>query len=126
DLDMTTDTRFRVFANFYKDSVALMQVGAALRKRRGIVEASCVMATPAKLEQLAHAKLSVDAKVNPSDLLVVVRGEAPACDDALDAAQALLQSDPTGGGESETFSIPLTSIAAAGEQCAEGRLPATS
>jgi succinyl-CoA synthetase alpha subunit len=122
DLDMTTDTRFRVFANFYKDSVALMQVGAALRKRRGIVEASCVMATPANLEQLAHAKLSVDAKVNPSDLLVVVRGEAPACDDALDAAQALLQSDPTGGGESETFSIPLTSIAAAVEQSADADL----
>jgi succinyl-CoA synthetase alpha subunit len=119
---MTTDTRFRVFANFYKDSVALMQVGAALRKRRGIVEASCVMATPANLEQLAHAKLSVDAKVNPSDLLVVVRGEAPACDDALDAAQALLQSDPTGGGESETFSIPLTSIAAAVEQSADADL----
>jgi succinyl-CoA synthetase alpha subunit len=122
DLDMTTDSRFRVFANFYKDSVALMQVGAALRKRRGIVEASCVMATPANLEQLAHAKLSVDAKVNPSDLLVVVRGEAPACDDALDAAQALLQSDPTGGGESETFSIPLTSIAAAVEQSADADL----
>src|SRR6187401_1764812 len=88
--DMTTDTRFRVFANFYKDSVALMQVGAALRKRPGIVEASCVMATPANLEQLANAKLSIDAKVNPSDLLVVVRGDAQACDEALDAAEALL------------------------------------
>jgi succinyl-CoA synthetase alpha subunit len=119
---MTTDTRFRVFANFYKDSVALMQVGAALRKRPGIVEASCVMATPANLEQLAHAKLSIDAKVNPSDLLVVVRGEAQACDDALDAAQALLQSEPAGGGESEAFSIPLTSIAAAVEQSADADL----
>jgi hypothetical protein len=34
---MTTDIRYRVFANLYKDSVALMQVGAALRKRPGIV-----------------------------------------------------------------------------------------
>jgi succinyl-CoA synthetase alpha subunit len=122
DLDMTTDTRFRVFANFYKDSVALMQVGAALRKRAGIVEASCVMATPANLEQLANAKLSVDARVNPSDLLVVVRGEPQACDDALDAAQDLLQSEPTGGGESEAFSIPLTSIVVALEQSAEADL----
>ena len=122
DLDMTTDTRFRVFANFYKDSVALMQVGAALRKRPGIVEASCVMATPANLEQLANAKLSVDARVNPSDLLVVVSGEPQACDDALDAAQDLLQSEPTGGGESEAFSIPLTSIAAALEQSADADL----
>jgi len=119
---MTTDTRFRVFANFYKDSVALMQVGAALRKRPGIVEASCVMATPANLEQLANAKLSVDAKVNPSDLLVVVRGEAQACDEALDAAQALLESEPAGGGESEAFSIPLTSIAAAVDQSADADL----
>jgi len=119
---MTTDTRFRVFANFYKDSVALMQVGAALRKRPGIAEASCVMATPANLEQLANAKLSIDAKVNPSDLLVVVRGEAQACDDALAAAQALLQSEPTGGGQSEAFSIPLTSIAAAVEQSADADL----
>ena len=122
DLDMTTDTRFRVFANFYKDSVALMQVGAALRKRPGIVEASCVMATPANLEQLANAKLSVHANVNPSDLLVVVRGDTQACDEALDAAQALLQSEPTGGGEREAFSIPLTSIAAAVDQAADADL----
>src|SRR6188472_3416815 len=119
---MTTDTRFRVFANFYKDSVALMQVGAALRKRPGIVEASCVMATPANLEQLANAKLSIDAKVNPSDLLVVVRGDGQACDEALDAAEALLQSEPAGGGASEAFSIPLTSIAAAVEQANDADL----
>ena len=42
---MTTETHFRIFANLYKDSVALMQLGATLRKRPGIVEASCVMAT---------------------------------------------------------------------------------
>jgi hypothetical protein len=66
---MTTDIRFRVFANLYKDSVALMQVGAALRKRPGVDEASCMMATPANLAQLQHADLSVDADVHPSDLL---------------------------------------------------------
>ena len=113
---MTTDIRFRVFANLYKDSVALMQVGAALRKRPGVVEASCIMATPANLEQLQHADLSVDADVHPSDLLVVVRGEAQACDDALDAAQALLQSAPADVEERGAFSMPLTSIAAGVEQ----------
>jgi hypothetical protein len=41
---MTTEIRYRVFANLYKDSVALMQVGAALRKLPGIVEASCINA----------------------------------------------------------------------------------
>ncbi len=52
------------------------------------------MATPANLAQLQHADLSVDAEVHPSDLLVVVRGEAQACDEAIDAAQALLQGAP--------------------------------
>lgn len=114
---MTTDIRFRVFANLYKDSVALMQVGAALRKRPGLVEASCVMATPANIEQLRHADLCVDADVHPSDLLLVVRGEAQACDDAIDAAQTLLQGTQTRTDESSAaFSMPLTSIAAGVEQ----------
>src|SRR5438067_3636104 len=121
---MTTDIRFRVFANLYKDSVALMQVGAALRKRPGVVEASCIMATPANLAQLQHAELSVDADVHPSDLLVVVRGEAQACDDAIDTAQTLLQG---GGSEapaerSGDFSLPLTSIAAGVEQSSDADL----
>src|SRR6476661_920381 len=114
---MTTDIRFRVFANLYKDSVALMQVAAALRKRPGVVEASCIMATPANLAQLQHANLSVDANVHPSDLLVVVRGEAQACDEAVDAAQALLQGAPAESNKgSDAFSMPLTSIAAGVEQ----------
>src|SRR5207249_2137095 len=124
---MTTDIRFRVFANLYKDSVALMQVGAALRKRPGVVEASCIMATPANLAQLQHAELSVDADVHPSDLLVVVRGEAQACDDAIDTAQTLLQG---GGGEAPAerrgyFSLPLTS-SDAGVAHSSGADPALS
>jgi succinyl-CoA synthetase alpha subunit len=114
---MTTDIRYRVFANLYKDSVALMQVGAALRKRPGIVEASCIMATPANLAQLQHANLSVLADVHPSDLLVVVRGDAQPCDDAIEAAQSLLQGAQADAGEPVgTFSMPLTSIAAGVEQ----------
>jgi FdrA protein len=120
---MTTDIRFRVFANLYKDSVALMQVGAALRERPGIIEASCVMATQANLAQLQHADLSVDADVHPSDLLIVVRGEAQACGDAIDAAQALLQGAPAGTAESGgAFSLPLTSIAAGVEQSPDADL----
>ena len=116
---MTTDVRFRAFANLYKDSVALMQVGAVLRKRPGIAEASCIMATPANLAQLEHANLSVDADVHPSDLLVVVRGEALACDEAIAAAESLLQDTvaaPSGSGSE--FALPVTSIAAAIEQSA--------
>jgi succinyl-CoA synthetase alpha subunit len=111
---MVDNIRFRVFANSYKDSVALMQVGAALRKRPGIAEATCIMATPANLAQLQHAKLTVDADVHPSDLLVVVRGELQACAEAIDAADKLLQGDTNlSAGPSGTFSLPVTSIAAA-------------
>ena len=113
---MTTETAFRVFPNLYKDSVALMQLGATLRARAGIVEASCIMATPANLAQLAHAQLSVDVAAHRSDLLVVVRGEPAACADALDGAQALLQASSAPAGERPgDFALPLTSLAAAVE-----------
>ena len=113
---MTTETAFRVFPNLYKDSVALMQLGVTLRERAGIDEASCIMATPANLAQLAHAKLSVDADVHPSDLLVVVRGMPAACEAALEDAHALLQaSSAPAGDRPEQFAVPLTSIAAAVE-----------
>ena len=63
---MMTTTRFKVFANLYKDSVTLMQLGAQLRERDGIAHASCLMATPANLAQLLDADLSVDAQASPS------------------------------------------------------------
>ena len=85
-------TRFKIFANLYKDSVALMQLGAQLREREGIAGASCLMATPANLAQLEAADLSVEATTLPSDLLVVVRGDATACDEAMVVAEALLKS----------------------------------
>lgn len=120
---MSTETRFRVFPNLYKDSVALMQLGAALRERLGIAEASCVMATAANLAQLAQANLSIQSDARPSDLLVVVRGETQACDEALDAAETLLsqpRADANAG--APTFSMPLTSLAAAVEQSPDADL----
>ncbi len=105
-------TRFKVFANLYKDSVTLMQLGARLRERKGIAQASCLMATPANLAQLLDADLSIDTQASPSDLLVVVRGDPTACDDAIAAADVMLQA-AGGSGDSETaaFSLPLTSLA---------------
>ena len=71
---MTPAAKFKVFPNLYKDSVTLMQLGAKLRARDGVAEASCIMATPANLAQLADADLAIDVAVAPSDLLVVVPG----------------------------------------------------
>ena len=107
--------RFKVFANLYKDSVTLMQLGAALRERTGVVQASCLMATPANLAQLLDADLWVDTEASPSDLLVVVDGDPDACDEAIAAAEVMLQAAAGGsGGHSATaFSLPLTSLALA-------------
>ena len=107
-------TRCKVFANLYKDSVTLMQLGAQLRGRDGIAQASCVMATPANLAQLKDADLAIgDVAPSPSDLLVVVRGDPAACDEAIAAADEILHSSKAagGGGETAAFALPLTSIA---------------
>ena len=96
-MTMAATTRFKVFANLYKDSVTLMQLGAKLRERDGIAQASCLMATPANLAQLQDADLSIDTQAAPSDLLVVVRGEPVACDEAIAAADAILQSKGSAG-----------------------------
>jgi FdrA protein len=116
-LTVTSETRFRIFGKLYKDSVALMQLGATLRKRPGIAEASCVMATPANLAQLQHANLSVAADVQASDLLVVVRGEAQACDEAIEAAQAMLEAPQAADHAAPSeFSLPATSLAMGAER----------
>jgi len=105
-------TRCKVFANLYKDSVTLMQLGAKLRERAGIEQASCLMATPANLAQLGDADLAIDVKVSPSDLLVVVRGDPAAGDDAMAFAESMLQSASAGSdGGATAFSLPLTSLA---------------
>jgi FdrA protein len=107
-----TTTRLKVYANLYKDSVTLMQLGARLRERDGIAQASCLMATPANLAQLQDADLSIDTQASPSDLLVVVRGDPTACAEAIEAADAILQAKGgAGDGDAAAFSLPLTSIA---------------
>jgi succinyl-CoA synthetase alpha subunit len=120
---MTTETRFRVFPNLYQDSVALMQLGAALRAHPGIADASCIMATPANFAQLADAGLAVDVEARPSDLLVVVRGDSVAVADALDAAEGQLSRPRAHTGEgTQAFALPVTSLAAAVDEHADADL----
>jgi succinyl-CoA synthetase alpha subunit len=119
----THPARFKVFPNLYKDSVTLMQLGAKLRERDGITQASCLMATPANLAQLGDADLQIDAEFSPSDLLVVVRGDAAACEQAIEAAQSMLESADSSGGDGESqFVMPLTSLALAVEQSPDADL----
>ncbi len=119
----STRVRYRVFPNLYKDSVSLMQVGAKLRAREGVEQASCIMATPANLAQLQEADLAIDVEAAPSDLLVVVRGEPTACADAIAAADAMLQSSAAAGdGDATAFRPPLTSIALGVERAVDADL----
>ena len=92
----------RIIANIYRDSVSLMQLSARIAALDGIQEASVVMATEGNLTLLREAGL-LDGQIDasPSDLLVVVQGEA---DDVREAAleeteRALSSSaEPAGGG----------------------------
>jgi succinyl-CoA synthetase alpha subunit len=123
-----SSTRFMLFANLYKDSVSLMQLAARLRERDGVDQASCVMATPANLAQLRDADLAIDAPAGPSDLLVVVRGDLAACEQAIEAAKTSLQSAaaPAGGASGEAFALPLSSLALGVEQLPDADLALVS
>ncbi len=97
-----TRTVYKVVANLYRDSVALMTIAAEVAARDGIATASLVMATEANLAMLGEAGLLEGAPaVGPNDLLVVVAGEnGEAVDAALAAAvQSLDRSVPAAGGE---------------------------
>lgn len=111
---MSSSTHHRVYSNLYKDSVALMAISSQLQKMGGIDAASVVMATPANRENLEHAGLTDDAEAGPNDVLVAVRGEDTACEQALDQADRLLAEQPSAdsgaGGEAEQ---PPSSIRAA-------------
>ena len=81
----------KVFANFYRDSVSLMQISAALSARPGIAQASAVMASEANLDLLSQAGLlDAGGAYAASDLLIAVEGDTDALAAALEEAEALL------------------------------------
>src|SRR5215813_11157689 len=86
-------TLHKVIPKEYRDSVALMQLSAALAKLPGITQASAVMATENNLELLRQAGMEIGAlSAGPSDLLIVVQGDAPALQGALDEAHTRLSA----------------------------------
>ncbi|WP_255410382.1 acyl-CoA synthetase FdrA [Cryobacterium sp. N19] len=84
----------RVYPNLYKDSVSLMAVSSALMAVPEIQAASVVMATDTNRENLQNAGLADVTDANVNDLLVVVRGEDAACEEALTLADRLLAEQP--------------------------------
>ena len=84
-------TSHRVIPREYRDSVALMQLSAALAKRPGVKQASAVMGTDNNLSLLRQAGMEIgDVAVGPNDLLIVVQGEDSVLERALDEAQERL------------------------------------
>ncbi|MCL6264265.1 acyl-CoA synthetase FdrA [Craterilacuibacter sp. RT1T] len=111
-----------ILRNQYRDSVALMQLSAALAKLEGITQASAVMATPANLELLTRAGLLADAPdAAPNDLLIALQGDEGAFEAALaNARQAL---DAKGGkGGSGPAALPANSLTMALERQPDSNL----
>ena len=85
----------------YRDSVALMQLSAALAKMPGIKQASAVMGTANNLSLLRQAGMDVGKlAVVPNDLIIVVQGDETAVGPAIQEAKRRLctQSQPVDGG----------------------------
>jgi FdrA protein len=86
-------TRGRVRAGTFVDSVALMRVTERVRALPGVRAAALVMATDLNRQVLEETDLlpPEGKHAGPGDLVIAVRAEsAPAADDALGQAEALL------------------------------------
>ena len=104
----------RILKNSYRDSVALMQLSAALLEVPGVEQASAIMATEGNLALLRETGLLGDgpipgvAQPGPSDLLVIVRARSDAAASAAQGkADALLASGPASTGSAAAASGPV-------------------
>jgi succinyl-CoA synthetase alpha subunit len=93
----------RLLANFYRDSVSLMQLSSALAKLAGVEQVSVIMASPANLGLLRDAGLlKENLAAGPNDLLVAVQAKTPAAlAAAIAEAERMLREEPhapPGGG----------------------------
>ena len=79
-------TAASVIRNFYRDSVALMQLSARLGQLPGIRQATAIMASEANRALLREAGLATDeVEAGPNDLLIAIEADSEA---ALEAAMA--------------------------------------
>ena len=100
-----------ILRNQYRDSVALMQLSAALARLDGITQASAVMATPANLALLSRAGLlDTPPEAAPNDLLIALEGEEAAFDAALTHTRQALEAKggQSAGGPAELPANSLT------------------
>jgi succinyl-CoA synthetase alpha subunit len=92
----------KVIPNFYRDSVALMQLSSRLSALPGVRQASAVMASAANLALLREAELLAgEVAAGPIDLLIALDGENEASLAAAlaEAEQAFDNKPSSGDGE---------------------------
>src|ERR1700691_929461 len=81
----------KIIRNFYRDSVALMQLSSSIGKTPGVRQASAVMASDANLALLREAGLLAGAvEAGPNDLLIALEGEEDAA-----LAAAIVEAEKT-------------------------------
>lgn len=90
----------KVIRNFYRDSVALMQLSARLSALAGVRQASAVMASPNNLALLREAGLlEGDVSAGPNDLLIALDGQDEAAlAGAFEQAEQALNAQPASSG----------------------------
>jgi len=85
----------KIIRNFYRDSVALMQLSSRLSAVEGIQQASAVMASANNLALLREAGLlKDDIDAGPNDLLIALAGDDTAVHLALAQAEDALNQKP--------------------------------
>jgi len=86
----------KIIRNFYRDSVALMQLSARISNLPGVRQASAIMASPNNLALLREAGLLQGAlRASPNDLLIALEGDdETALAAAVDDAERALDQQP--------------------------------
>lgn len=90
----------KIIRNFYRDSVALMQLSARIAKLPGVRQASAVMASANNLALLREAGLLEGAvEASPNDLLIALEGDdEKELSGALGDAEQVLNEQPAASG----------------------------
>ncbi len=107
------ETIQQFFPNYYRDSVALMQLSAKTAQQAGVIAASAQMATAANIQLMVDAQLlktTLDAK--PNDLLVVIQADSQtSIDNALAFVRASLDECSSSAQTGQIDAEPPRSLA---------------
>lgn len=109
-------TQVRVLPGFYRDSVSLMQIAAAVAQDEGVLQFSAFMATENNIDLLRNAGLlSGSVEAGPNDLLLAAEAALEeSLPRVLDKAEKILRRPPAKEGKREE-AAPRSIVQAVGE-----------